>query len=317
MVLNKKSNSILVTGGAGFIGSNIVEKLLNEKNKVIVFDNFLRGKKNNFDNKNIKIIDGDIRKINDLDKIKTKIDTVIHLAYLNGTKYFYDNPDLVLDIGIKGLVNIFDYCKRKKIKNLILFSSSEVYQNPTKIPTTEMERMIIPNPFNPRYSYSAGKIITEIMGINYAKFFKKLIIIRPHNVYGPNMGKEHVIPEIIMKFNKLKNKKIVKIIGDGTETRSFIYISDFVDAFYRVLIKGKHKNIYNLGNNEEISIKNLTKKIGKLFNKDFKIQYLKGHLGNTPRRCPSIIKIKKLGYKQNYSIEKGLKLTINSYLNSL
>ena len=91
MVLNKKSNSILVTGGAGFIGSNIVEKLLNEKNKVIVFDNFLRGKKNNFDNKNIKIIDGDIRKINDLDKIKTKIDTVIHLAYLNGTKYFYDN----------------------------------------------------------------------------------------------------------------------------------------------------------------------------------------------------------------------------------
>ena len=96
-----------------------------------------------------------------------------------------------------------------------------------------MERMIIPNPFNPRYSYSAGKIITEIMGINYAKFFKKLIIIRPHNVYGPNMGKEHVIPEIIMKFNKLKNKKIVKIIGDGTETRSFIYISDFVDAFIK------------------------------------------------------------------------------------
>ena len=103
MVLNKNSNSILVTGGAGFIGSNIVQKLINEKNKVIVFDNFLRGKKNNFDSKNIKIINGDIRKINDLNKIKTKIDTVIHLAYLNGTKYFYDNPDLVLDIGIKGL----------------------------------------------------------------------------------------------------------------------------------------------------------------------------------------------------------------------
>ena len=91
---------------------------------------------------------------------------------MNGTKYFYDNPDLVLDIGIKGLVNVFDFCKKKKIKNLILFSSSEVYQNPTKIPTTEMERMIIPNPFNPRYSYSAGKIITEIMGINYANFLK-------------------------------------------------------------------------------------------------------------------------------------------------
>ena len=120
-----------------------------------------------------------------------------------------------------------------------------------------------------------------------------------------------------MKFNKLKNKKIVKIIGDGSETRSFIYINDFIDAFYKVLTKGKHKNIYNLGNNDEISIKNLTKKIGKLFNKDYKIQYIKGHFGNTPRRCPSIIKIKKLGYKQNYSIEEGLKLTINSYLNNL
>ena len=167
MVLNK-NQIVFSTGGAGFIGSNIVQKLLDEKNKVIVFDNFLRGKKNNFESKNIKIINGDIREINDLNKIKTKIDTVIHLAYLNGTKYFYDNPDLVLDIGIKGLVNVFDFCKRKN-KKFDSFSSSEVYQNPTKIPTTEMERMIIPNPFNPRYSYS-GKTITEIILI--IKFLK-------------------------------------------------------------------------------------------------------------------------------------------------
>ena len=120
---------------------------------------------------------------------------------------------------------------------MYLASSSEVYQTPLKIPTKEDEPLKIPDIYNPRYSYGGGKILTELMGINYGKkFFKKLVIFRPHNVYGPDMGNEHVIPEFINRYKNLK-KKFFKIQGTGKETRSFIYIDDFLQAFELILKK--------------------------------------------------------------------------------
>ena len=105
---------------------------------------------------------------------------------------------------MKGLTNIIDGCIKFKVKELYLASSSEVYQTPNKVPTDEKEMLKIPDIFNPRYSYGGGKILTELVGINYGKkFFKKLIIFRPHNVYGKNMGNEHVIPEFITRLSKL------------------------------------------------------------------------------------------------------------------
>ena len=163
------------------------------------------------------------------------------------------------------MVNIFDGCIKYKIKELYLASSSEVYQTPTKIPTDENEPLKVPDIFNPRYSYGGGKL-TELMGANYGKkFFKKLIIFRPHNVYGPDMGNEHVIPEFINRFKKLKGKNFV-IQGNGSETRSFIFIDDFVQAFKCILKKGKHLQIYNIGTNEKIKIK-ACRKIIKDFQK--------------------------------------------------
>ena len=192
--MNKK---FLVTGGTGFIGSNISNMLAEKGYKVIVFDNNKRGKINRLKNKNIKFIAGDIRDKKDLSKAFKGINAVIHLAYINGTKYFYSEPDLVLDVATKGLINIFDISIKNKIKELYLASSSEVYQNPSKIPTDEKEILKIPDIFNPRYSYGGGKILTELYGINYGrKYFNKLIIFRPHNVYGIDMGNEHVIPEL-------------------------------------------------------------------------------------------------------------------------
>ena len=129
-------------------------------------------------------------------------------------------------------------------------SSSEVYHLPNKIPTDEKEAIKIPDIHNPRYSYAGGKILTELMGINNAKFFNKMIIFRPHNVYGRDMGNEHVIPEIIGKVNKAKT--FIKIKGSGEQTRSFIYIDDFVKAFYLIFKKGKSLNIYNIGTQEKI-----------------------------------------------------------------
>jgi len=242
------------------------------------------------------------------------INVVIHLAYINGTKYFYTKPTEILDVAIKGILNIIDGCKEKRIKELYLASSSEVYQTPSKIPTDENESLKIPNVYNPRYSYGGGKILTELMGVNYGrKFFKKLVIFRPHNVYGPDMGKEHVIPEFINRIKKIKNKNF-KIQGTGNETRSFIYIDDFVNAFNLLLKKGKHLNIYNIGTSEKVSIKELAKLISNISKKKISIQKTPLKEGGTRKRLPDIRKIKKLGFAQKIKLKEGLKKTLESYL---
>ena len=263
----KNKKTFLVTGGTGFIGRNIVNLLLKKNLNVIIFDNDSRGSFKKLKNKKIKFFKGDIRDKEKLYKCLKRVDAIIHLAYINGTKYFYEKPEIILDVAIKGLVNIFDGCKKFKIKELYLASSSEVYQTPLKTPTKENEMLKIPDIYNPRYSYGGGKILTELMGINYGKkYFKKLIIFRPHNVYGSDMGQEHVIPEFIKRMQKLKNK-LFKIQGSGKEIRSFIFIEDFVEAFDLILKKGKHLNIYNIGTKEKITITELAKKISQIFRK--------------------------------------------------
>ena len=208
---------ILITGGSGFIGSAITKYLVKRKNKVIVFDNNSRGKSSRLKQvKNkIRFIKGDIRNRKKLLSIRDQVDTVIHLAYVNGTKFFYKKPFEILDIAVNGLINILDFCKKKNVKNFYLASSSEVYQNPFKIPTNEEEMLKIPNIYNPRYSYGGGKIISELYGLHFAKkFLKRFIIFRPHNVYGKDMGNEHVIPEFMNRFKKLRNKEKFLIYGN-------------------------------------------------------------------------------------------------------
>ena len=304
-----KKKTFLVTGGTGFIGSNISGLLVNKNYNVKIFDNNSRGSIQKIKDfkKKIKFIKGDVRNKQSLNKALKNTDAVIHLAYVNGTKYFYSKPVLVLDIAIKGILNIIEGCIENKIKELYLASSSEVYQTPNKIPTDEKEPLKIPNIFNPRYSYGAGKIITELMGIHYGKkYFKKLIIFRPHNVYGPNMGFEHVVPEFINRFKKLKGKNF-KIQGTGNEIRSFIYIEDFLRAFSLILNRGKHLNIYNIGTSQRIKIKDLAYKLSKMFKKKIIIKKTSLAKGGTFIRVPDINKIKKLGFKPKFNLNKGLK----------
>ena len=176
-----------------------------------------------------------------------------------------------------------------------------------------MESLKIPDVHNPRYSYAAGKIITEIMGIHYGKkFFKKLIIFRPHNVYGPDMGNEHVIPEFIKRLKTLKNKNF-KIQGSGNETRSFIHINDFVSAFDLIIRKGKHLNIYNIGTSEKVSIKELAKLISNISKKKISIQRTPLKVGGTKKRLPDIRKIKQIGFAQKIKLKEGLRKTFESY----
>ena len=307
-----RKKTFLVTGGTGFIGSNICELLIKKNYNVKIIDNNFRGSISKIKGikKNIKFIKGDIRDRKALDKALKNTDAVIHLAYVNGTKHFYSKPVLVLDVAVKGILNIIEGCIKYKIKELYLASSSEVYQTPNRVPTDEKESLKIPNIFNPRYSYGGGKILTELMGIHYGKkYFKKLIIFRPHNVYGNNMGNEHVVPEFINRFKKLKGK-FFKIQGTGNEIRSFIYIEDFVDAFNLILNKGKHLNIYNIGTSQKIKIKELVKKLSKIFEKTIIIKKTPLLKGGTNIRIPDISKIKKLGFKYKFSLDKGLKKMI-------
>ena len=305
--MNKKKH-YFITGGLGFIGAAITNSLIKDGFKVTIYDDLSRGNKKRISNKNnnLKIINGDIRNFSKLKKSFKKVDAVVHLAYVTGTKNFYAKPAEIIEIAAKGILNILDVCIEKKVKEIYLASSSEVYQTPNKVPTDEKEPLKIPNIFNPRYSYGGGKILTELMGIHYGKkFFKKLIIFRPHNVYGKNMGNDHVIPEFINRIKKIKSNKF-KIQGTGNEIRSFIYIDDFIEAFKIILKKGKHLNIYNIGTNESINIISLAKKIFKIFNKNPEIKKTPLKKGGTKIRVPDISKIKELGFKKKINLDQGL-----------
>lgn len=309
----------LITGGTGFIGSNITNMLLNQGQKVIVYDNNSRGNVSRIlsKNKNLVFIKGDIRNLISLKKaFKKKIDVIIHLAYINGTKYFYSKPEQILDIATKGLINIYDLAIKYRVKEIFLASSSEVYHIPKKIPTLENESLKIPDVFNPRFSYGGGKILTELYAVNFGKkFFKKTIIFRPHNVYGSDMGNDHVIPELIKKFRKLGTYNKIKIQGTGNEKRSFIHINDFCQAFDKILHKGKNLNIYNIGTTEIIKIKEIIQILEKIFKIKVKIENLPLKKGGTKIRCPNINKIKQLGFKQKISLREGLEQIIKLNLN--
>jgi nucleoside-diphosphate-sugar epimerase len=306
----------LITGGAGFIGAAIAKRLLAEGNFVRILDNEFRGSHERFEKSSghIEFIKADIR-----DKEKVEIacentDVVVHLAFINGTKYFYDHPDLVLDVGVKGMINILDGLIRHKVPELFLASSSEVYQTPPIIPTPETVPYNIPDPMNPRFSYAGGKLISELLAIHNAEKFKRVVIFRPHNVYGPEMGYEHVIPEFITKMNQLKNDQTdFPIKGTGQETRSFIYIDDFVSGVLLLLQKGEHKEIYNIGTTDEITISELASTIAVLMKKQIIIQKSQVPLGSTTRRCPDITKLKKLGFSPTTQLEEGLQKTILWY----
>src|SRR6476646_314528 len=148
---------ILVTGGSGFIGSGLVKALVRAGNQVRVLDDNSRGNARRLKEvaADIDFVAGDIRDAEAVAAAAAVMDEVHHLAFVNGTEFFYKAPDLVLDVGVRGMINVIDACRRHSIGTLLLASSSEVYQTPPKIPTAETAPLTVPDPLNPRYSYGA------------------------------------------------------------------------------------------------------------------------------------------------------------------
>ena len=305
---------ILVTGGTGFVGSNLILQLIDEKNEIISFDNDSR---NSFSNQklienNVKLIKGDITNLEDLKKIPKDIDIVYHLAAVNGTKYFYEIPEKVLEINVKGVFNLMECIKSTNCKRIFFTSSSEVYGFPSIFPTPENSILSIPDPTNPRFSYSSSKIVGETIIVNYAKSIGiDYTIARLHNAYGPKMGFEHVIPEFIRKVVK-KEKFLVN--GDGTESRSFCYISDIIEEIKLITNQSNGKNeIFNIGNPVETSINELILELEKIYGNKISPVYTKFKNPGTKRRVPDISKIKKLGYTPKISLSNGLQKTYEWY----
>ena len=314
------TKTYLVTGGAGFIGSALVRRLVREGNRVRVLDNASRGDVRHLDDVAgaFEYMAGDIRDSATVERAVRGVDSVCHLAFVNGTEFFYTKPDLVLDVGVRGIVNVIDACLQHNVSELVLASSSEVYQTPPGIPTNETVPLSIPDPTNPRYSYAAGKIISEVMALNFGRTrFKRVLIFRPHNVYGPEMGWEHVIPQFVVRMRTLVREDTdtvrLPIQGTGAETRSFVFIDDFINGLMVMIRSGSHLGIYNIGTQEEVAIAELAQMVGNFFGKHVEIVPGSPAPGGASRRCPDIGKIVALGYRPIFSLHDGLSITAKWY----
>jgi len=303
------SKKYLVSGGTGFIGRAVVKALVERGDTVRSLDDDSRGSVALLKGIDVELITGDVRDFELVSKAAQGMDCVCHLAYINGTNTFYERPIPILDIAVRGMINVIQACLDNNVPELSLASSPEAYQTAQIVPTDETVALSVPNPLNPRYSYGGGKIISELMVLNYGReYFKKATVFRPHSVYGPNMGNAHVIPQLVSKIQPLLNDNPIKLTvqGTGEETRSFCYIDDAVQGILLTMDKGEHLNIYHIGTQEEVSIETLAKKIGKVFGKDIEVVPSELQWGSPVRRCPDITKISALGYSPKVLLDEGL-----------
>lgn len=312
----------LVTGGTGFIGAALVRRLVGQGHAVRALDNNFRGAPRRLGDAAaaIEMVEADIRDAEAVRAAARDVDSVLHLAYVNGTEFFYEQPELVLDVGLRGMLNVLDACRAEGVPELVLASSSEVYQTPPVVPTAEDVPLSIPDVMNPRYSYGGGKLACELMALNYGRRgFRRVMVFRPHNVYGPDMGWEHVLPQFILRAAEAveahpSGPVPFPIQGDGSQTRAFTHIDDFVDGVLAMLARGAHLGLYHIGNPEEISIRELAGKVLRCMGRDAEVIAGAEPPGATPRRCPDITRLRGLGFAPKVGLDAGLKPMIDWYL---
>jgi len=315
----------LVTGGSGFLGAAIVNRLVRDGHRVRVLDNNLRGHPRRLlpvvDD--VEMMEGDVRQPDAVDAAVAGVDEVLHLAFLNGTEYFYKYPELVLDIGVRGMLNVLDSCRKQDVGRLVVASSSETYQQPPVVPTPEDVPLVVPDVLNPRYSYGGGKLISELLALNWGRTgFERVVVFRPHNIYGPDMGWEHVIPQFGMRMVDLIAERPNGVLpfdikGSGAQTRAFCHVDDFTNALALLVEAGEHMNVYHIGNPEEVTIADLAHRVGAFFGREVTLHHTEEFAGETTRRSPDIGKIAALGYAPQVSLDEGLAHTLPWYAQNL
>ena len=312
---------VVVTGGGGFIGAYLVKRLVADGWEVAVVDSMVRGDANRFADvaDDVELFTCDVRDQEALERAFAGAEVVMHLAAINGTGNFYSRPELVLDVGLRGALAVVDAARIADVPDLVVASSAEVYQSSTIMPTPETVRVMLPDTVNPRYSYGGSKIVSELIAFNYGQdHYRKVQVFRPHNVFGPDMGWKHVEPQFIMRALAAREAHPeglapFNIQGDGTETRSFCYVDDVVQGILTMYEKGEHREIYHIGSDEEITIRELAIRIGKIVGVDLDIRPGVLAEGSPRRRCPDITKIRALGYEPEVTLDDGLARTVAWY----
>lgn len=305
---------ILVTGGAGFIGSHLCEQLLNEGKEVLCVDNFFTGSKKNvlhlLGNPYFEILRHDITF-----PLYVEVDEIYNLACPASPVYYSIDPVQTTKTSVIGAINMLGLAKRLKIK-ILQASTSEVYGDPDIHPQPETYRGNV-NPMGLRACYDEGKRCAETLFFDYHRQLDiRIKVVRIFNTYGPRMRPDdgRVVSNFIVQA--LENKDIT-IYGDGSQTRSFCYIDDMVDGIIKIMNSADEiTGPINLGNPEERSILNLAKKIIQLTDSKSKIIYKTLPEDDPKRRCPNIEVAKSvLGWQPANGIDVGLKNTIKYFEN--
>ncbi len=311
--------NILVTGGAGLIGSHLCEELVSKGNRVIAFDNLYSSSIGNIkgllaNKKNFEFIKGDVRNKKALAQIIPRVDQVFHLAAILGVSKIMEDPPLTASVNVLGTQNICDLAL-KYGKKVTFTSSSDVYGKNADLPLKEDSSLVFGASVNPRWNYGLTKALGEHLLFAHAKKGLSFAIVRLFNAYGPrgiNTSYSHVIPRFIA--HALKGESL-PVLENGKQSRSFCYVSDTASGI--ILASQKITNdIVNLGSPKETYIIDLARKIIKETNSKSKIEFITNtrfygkNFEDTKRRVPDITKAKKLlKFKPKVSLEEGIKKT--------
>lgn len=304
-------NKILVTGGAGNIGSALVEKLIkNEENFVVIVDNLSTGSLKKVPAKeftNWKFIKADVNNFNDISSVMLSynFDYVFHFAAVVGVIRTQENPTDVLN-DIEGIKNILNLSKNSSVKRVYFSSSSEVYGEPVELPQNEHR-----TPLNSRVPYAVVKNVGECFFRSYWQTYQlPYTIFRFFNTYGPNQSTDFVVAKFLAAA--LKNEDIT-IYGDGSQTRTFTYVDDTIDVCNKIF---EHRlltnDVINIGNNELMSIKSLAELTIQITGSSSKLIFLPPlKEGDMTRRQPDNSKMREILNRKLISIDEGIKLMMN------
>ncbi|MEH2063924.1 MAG: UDP-glucuronic acid decarboxylase family protein [Nostoc sp.] len=301
---------ILVTGGAGFIGSHLIDRLMAAGHELICLDNFYTGHKRNIlkwlGNPYFELIRHDIT-----EPIRLEVDQIYHLACPASPVHYQYNPVKTVKTNVMGTLNMLGLAKRVKAR-FFLASTSEVYGDPEVHPQTEEYRGSV-NPIGIRSCYDEGKRIAETLAFDYYRQNKVDIrVVRIFNTYGPRMLENdgRVVSNFIVQA--LRGNPLT-VYGDGSQTRSFCYVSDLVEGFIR-LMNSDYIGPVNLGNPGEYTILQLAQTVQNMINPDAQIKFEELPLDDPRRRQPDITKAKTwLNWEPTIALQEGLKLTIEDF----
>lgn len=295
----------LITGGAGFIGSNLAEYLISKGNKVKIIDNFTTGTFNNIKKiyQKIELKKIDITNLKKLEKEFKNIDVVYHLAGLADIVPSINNPAKYYETNVTGTLNVLQAARKFKIKKLIYAASASCYGIPKRYPTNEK------SPIDLNYPYALTKFLGEQLVLNWAKIYNmNNISLRFFNVYGPRSRTTGAYGAVFGVFLAQRlSKNPLTIVGDGKQTRDFIHVFDLVNAIEKASRLGKKGNVYNLAHGKETTINYIANLIGG------KKIHIPKRPGEPNRSLADISKIKKeLKWKPTITVEEGIQMLLNN-----